>query len=58
LNSIRDTVRESTWVRHEINVRVHLKPALGRVRLGKLNPLQSNRSTAASWTRVCLLHPC
>jgi integrase len=40
LDSIRDTVRESTWVRHEINVRVHVKPALGRVRLGKLNPLQ------------------
>jgi integrase len=40
LDSIRDTVRESTWVRHEINVRVHLKPALGRVRLGKLDPLQ------------------
>src|SRR5919112_6268228 len=34
LDSIRDTVRESTWVRHEINVRVHVKPALGRVRLG------------------------
>jgi integrase len=40
LDSIRDTVRESTWVRHEINVRVHLKPTLGRVRLGKLDPLQ------------------
>jgi len=40
LDSIRDTVRESTWVRHEINVRVHLIPALGRVRLGKLDPLQ------------------
>ena len=40
LESIRGTVRESTWVRHEINVRVHLKPALGEVRLGKLNPLQ------------------
>ncbi len=40
MNSIRDTVRESTWVRHEINVRVHLEPALGKVRLGKLNPLQ------------------
>lgn len=38
--SIRGTVRESTWVRHEINVRVHLKPALGKVRLGKLDPLQ------------------
>jgi integrase len=40
LDSIKDTVRESTWVRHEINVRVHLKPTLGRVRLGKLDPLQ------------------
>jgi integrase len=30
LDSIRGTVRESTWVRHEINVRVHLKPALGK----------------------------
>jgi integrase len=33
-------VRESTWLRHEINVRVHLKPALGRARLDKLNPLE------------------
>ena len=40
LDSIRGTVRESTWVRHEINVRVHVKPASGRVRLGKLDPLQ------------------
>ena len=40
LDSKRGTVRESTWVRHEITVRVHLKPALGGVRLGKLNPLQ------------------
>jgi integrase len=40
LDSIRDTVREHTWVRHEINVRVHVKPALGRVRLGKLDPLR------------------
>lgn len=27
LDSIRDTVREHTWVRHEINVRAHVKPA-------------------------------
>ncbi len=40
IDSIKGTVRESTWVRHEINVRVHLKPALGKVRLGNLNPLQ------------------
>ena len=40
LYSIRGTVRESTWVRHEINVRVHLKPVLGRARLDKLKPLE------------------
>ena len=40
LDSIRGTVRESTWVRHEINVRIHLKPALGKAWLDKLNPLQ------------------
>ena len=47
LDSIRYTVRESTWVRHEINVRVHLNPALGRVRLGKLDPLQVQSFYAA-----------
>ena len=40
LDSIRGTVRESTWVRHEINVRIHLKPVLGKARLDKLNPLE------------------
>jgi integrase len=40
LDSIRDTVHESIWVRYEINFRVHLKPASGRVRLGKLDHLQ------------------
>lgn len=39
LDSIRGTVRESTWVRHEINVRVHLKPALP-CKLDKLHELQ------------------
>ena len=37
LHSIRGKVRESTWVRHEGNVRVHVKPALGRVRLGTVD---------------------
>jgi integrase len=40
LDSIRGTVRESTWVRHEISARVHLKPALGRARLDELYPLE------------------
>lgn len=39
LDSVRGTVRESTWVRHEINVRVHIKPNL-RGRLDKLHGLQ------------------
>jgi hypothetical protein len=40
LDSIRYTTRESTWARHEINVRVHLKPVLGKSGLGKPYPLQ------------------
>lgn len=39
LGSVRGTVRESTWVRHEINVRVHIKPNLP-CRLDKLHGLQ------------------
>jgi integrase len=37
-NSLRGTVRESTRERHEINVRVHINPTLGRVRLKNLTP--------------------
>src|SRR5215203_3697148 len=36
LPSIRDTVRQRTWERYEQLVRVHIKPALGRVRLKDL----------------------
>ncbi len=39
LDSVRGTVRESTWVRHEINVRVHIKPNLP-CKLDKLHGLQ------------------
>ena len=35
-DSLRGTVRESTRVRHEINIRVHISPALGNVRLKSL----------------------
>ena len=37
LPDIRDTVRQRTWERYEQIVRVHIKPALGRVKLKDLN---------------------
>ena len=40
LDAIRDTVKQRTWHRHEEVSRLHLKPALGNVRLDKLNALQ------------------
>lgn len=36
--SVRGSVRQSTFDRYEIAVRVHLKPALGRRKLKKLTP--------------------
>src|SRR5215211_2959406 len=36
LPNIRDTVRQRTWERYEQLVRVHIKPALGRVKLKDL----------------------
>jgi integrase len=36
--SVRGSVRQSTFDRYEIAVRVHIKPALGRLKLRKLNP--------------------
>ncbi len=38
LDSVKGTVRTSTVERHEINVRVHISPALGRIRLKGLTP--------------------
>jgi integrase len=40
IDNLKDSVRQSTWRRHEVNVRVHLKPTLGHVKLDKLTPLQ------------------
>ncbi len=37
-DSVRDTVRQRTYERYEQIVRVHLKPAFGRVKLGALSP--------------------
>jgi integrase len=36
--SVHGSVRQSTFDRYEIAVRVHIKPALGRVKLKKLSP--------------------
>jgi integrase len=35
-DSVRDTVRQRTWERYEQFVRVHLTPALGKIKLAKL----------------------
>lgn len=40
MDSIQDTLRERTVERHEMVVRVHLKPTIGHVKLDKLNALQ------------------
>ncbi len=36
--SVRGSVRQSTHERYEVAVRAHIKPALGRLKLGKLAP--------------------
>lgn len=40
LDSVRDTVKDRTWQRHEEVMRLHLKPPLGKVRLDRLNAVQ------------------
>jgi integrase len=40
LSAIEGTIGERTWQRHESNVRLHIKPAIGRTKLATLNPLQ------------------
>src|SRR5215218_7988906 len=40
LDSIRDTLRQRTWVRHEEVTRLHVKPTIGGTKLDKLNALQ------------------
>ncbi len=39
LASTKGTVRERTWVRAEIDVRIHIKPCLGLKKLDKINTL-------------------
>lgn len=40
LVAIEGTIGERTWRRHEMVVRLHVKPSIGKVRLSALNPLQ------------------
>jgi integrase len=40
LDSVKDTVKQRTWKRHEEVVRLHLKPSLGSIKLDKLGALQ------------------
>jgi integrase len=37
-DSVRDTVRQSTYERHEELVRIHIRPAVGRLKLKALTP--------------------
>jgi integrase len=39
LPTVRGTVKERTWVRHEEVVRLHFKPSIGGLKLQKLSPL-------------------
>jgi integrase len=39
LPTVKGTVKDRTWVRHEEVVRLHLKPSVGHVKLQKLNAL-------------------
>lgn len=40
LDTVRDTVKDRTWERHESVVRLHLVPELGGVRLSRLTPME------------------
>ncbi len=40
LDSVKDTVKQRTWKRHEEVVRLHLKPSLGSIWLDRLGALQ------------------
>ena len=40
LEAVKGSVRDRTWERHEQVVRLHLKPAIGGVKLDRLNALQ------------------
>jgi integrase len=49
-DSVRDTVRRRTWERYDQFVRVHLTPALGKIKLAKLTPAQVRGLSETNWT--------
>ncbi len=49
-DSVRDTVRRSTFARYEQITRLHIVPAFGRTKLKNLSPATSADSTARSST--------
>ena len=61
LESIRDSVKPVSWENYERNIRLHLKPALGNVKLAKLTPgriqaLYDKKRTTMSPASVKLIH--
>jgi integrase len=49
-DSVRGTVRESTFSRDKYLVVNHVKPSVGRLKLKNLNALHLQASTASAWT--------
>jgi integrase len=61
LESIRDSVKPVSWENYERNIRLHLKPALGNVKLAKLSPgriqaLYDKKRSTMSPASVKLIH--
>jgi integrase len=61
LESIRDSVKPVSWENYERNIRLHLKPALGNVKLAKLTPgriqaLYDKKRSTMSPASVKLIH--
>jgi integrase len=50
-DSVSDTVKATTFERYEQITRLHLKPALGRVKLKALTPAHVPESTGRRWRR-------
>src|SRR3712207_8549531 len=55
LKDVRDTVRESTYERHEQLVRLHIRPALGRVKLKNLRSEEHTSELQSRQYLVCRL---
>jgi integrase len=61
LESTRDSVKPVSWENYERNIRLHLKPAIGNVKLAKLTPgrvqaLYDEKRSTMSPASVKLIH--